>query len=221
MDVSQKKIFPIIALPAMLALAGCLSDTLPVEEGSAPAPGPTTNSAPQISGTPPQAVVIGSPYDFTPTASDADNDPLTFSIANQPNWASFDSSTGRVSGTPTLGDVGLWNGISISVTDGIATASLPEFTVDVMQIGTASTTLSWTAPTLNNDGTPLVDLIGYKIYYGLAPNSYTETITIQDPGTTTYVVENLAPATYYFVATSVRAGGVESDMSNIAEITVN
>ena len=30
----------------------------------------------------------------------------------------------------------------------------------------SATTLNWTAPTTNTDGTALTDLAGYKIYYG-------------------------------------------------------
>ena len=42
-------------------------------------------------------------YSFTPTASDPNGDALTFSITNTPPWATFNTSSGRLSGTPTLG----------------------------------------------------------------------------------------------------------------------
>ncbi|TLZ01502.1 MAG: hypothetical protein E6K36_11440, partial [Gammaproteobacteria bacterium] len=43
--------------------------------------------APVIGGTPSTNVVAGASYSFTPTAGDPDGDTLTFSIANQPSWA--------------------------------------------------------------------------------------------------------------------------------------
>ena len=40
---------------------------------------------------------------FVPTASDVDaGDALTYSITNQPSWASFSTSTGELSGTPKM-----------------------------------------------------------------------------------------------------------------------
>ena len=57
-------------------------------------------------------------------ANDADNDTLGFTIQNRPSWASFDTATGRLSGTPTSANVGAFNNIVISVSDGRASASL-------------------------------------------------------------------------------------------------
>jgi hypothetical protein len=64
------------------------------------------NRAPTITGSPASSVVAGQSYSYTPSASDADGDPLTFSIQNRPVWATFSSSTGRLSGTPTSTQVG-------------------------------------------------------------------------------------------------------------------
>ena len=44
------------------------------------------NEPPTISGTPAVSVDEGSPYSFTPTASDPNDDPLTFDIQNRPSW---------------------------------------------------------------------------------------------------------------------------------------
>ena len=81
-------------------------------------------------------------------------------------------------------------------------------------------TLNWTAPTENEDGTPLTDLAGYRIYWGTTPGSYPDSVTLDNPGLTTHVVENLAPGTYEFVATSFNTAGVESSYSNPATKTV-
>ena len=175
-----------------------------------------TNSAPQISGTPASSVNEGQAYAFTPTASDADGDALTFSISGQPSWASFDAATGQLSGTPAAADVGVYSNIVISVSDGEASASLASFSITVDAISLGSATLSWTAPTQNDDGSDLIDLIGYKLYWGTEPGNYTESVTIDNATVTTYIVENLAPGTYEFVATAYNSSGVESQYSNTA-----
>ena len=214
-DIWPIKSTTILALAALL-LSGCLSESSDDEASSAePPPGPS-NSAPQISGNPATAINIGDDYSFIPTASDPDGDSLTFSIANMPSWASFNSATGELSGQPTLGNIGTYTNIRISVSDGAASASLSSFAISVNQMGNLSTTLSWTAPTQNEDGSALEDLAGYKIYWGTTPGVYTNSATIDTVGTTTYVVENLSPGTYVFVATAYNASGVESRYSSPA-----
>jgi len=88
---------------------------------------PPQNRAPVISGTPATSVTENTAYSFKPVASDADGDKLTFSIAKKPAWASFSSSTGRLSGTPGNSHVGTTSGIVISVSDGSVSRSLPAF----------------------------------------------------------------------------------------------
>lgn len=215
------------AVLALLALAGCLDKEssrggLGVSGGpGGPIPPSVDNRAPTISGNPHAAVTVGDTYSFTPSASDPDGDTLTFSIENRPVWASFDSGTGRLIGTPTLGDIGSYANIRISVSDGQATASIPDFAVDVTQLATESVTLTWTAPTDNEDGTALNDLAGYKIYWGRSSGNYSHMIQVDNPGITTYVVENLSPDTYFFAAAAFNSAGSESRVSGEAVATVD
>jgi len=178
------------------------------------------NGEPTIGGTPPASVLAGSAYTFTPTASDPDNDTLSFSVANLPAWASFDNTTGRISGTPQAGDVGSYNGIRITVSDGTASAELGPFSIEVMAVALGSVTLTWTPPTQNTDGSPLTDLAGYRIYWGNGGGVYPQSVTIDNPGVSSYVVENLPPGDYEFVATAINSVGVESGFSNPATRTV-
>lgn len=91
------------------------------------------NTPPTISGAPAATVDAGSTYSFTPTAYDADSDELTFAIANRPAWASFNTSTGQLSGTPTNEDAGEHSNIQISVSDGNnGSASLATFAITVV-----------------------------------------------------------------------------------------
>lgn len=179
-----------------------------------------TNSPPTISGTPATSVTEGDTYTFTPTASDADGDSLTFAVSGLPSWASFDENTGALTGTPQAADVGVYTDVVISVSDGQEDASLPPFSITVDAISLGSVTLSWTAPTQNEDGSSLTDLAGYKLYWGTTPGTYTDSVTIDNPGITTYVVENLAPGTYEFVATSFTEAGIESQYSGAATKTI-
>jgi len=87
------------------------------------------NRKPVISGTPAVSVMVGQSYRFTPTAQDPDGQPLTFSISNSPAWASFDSTSGTLTGTPQSSDLGSHAGIVITVSDGLASASLPPFSL--------------------------------------------------------------------------------------------
>ena len=174
------------------------------------------NAPPQISGSPATDVNVGQNYSFTPTASDPENDTLTFSVSGLPSWASFNTSTGQISGTPQSGDVGTYANIIISVSDGQASASLGSFSVTVQAISLGSVTLTWTAPTQNEDGTDLTDLDGYWIYWGTTPGTYPNSARIDNESVLMYVVDNLAPGTYEFVSTSFNTSGVESAFSNTA-----
>jgi len=81
--------------------------------------------------------------------------------------------------------------------------------------------LSWTPPTENADGSSLTDLSGYKIRYGTSSGSYSDTITINNSGITSYLVENLANADWHFVMTSFNSTGTESSYSSEVSKTVN
>jgi len=176
----------------------------------------STNSAPLISGTAPSSVNAGSAYSFTPNSSDPDGDSLSFSASGLPNWASIDNSNGQISGTPQNVDVGTYGGIVISVSDGQASSSLAAFSITVDAISLGSATLNWTPPTQNTDGSTLTDLAGYKIYWGTSPGNYPNSITINNASVSTYVVDNLAPGTYEFVATAFNTEGIESRYSGAA-----
>ena len=82
--------------------------------------------------------------------------------------------------------------------------------------GVGVATINWTPPTENTDGTALVDLAGYKIYYGTAPDSLHNNVIINNTGLTSYVIDNLDNnTTYYFSITAVNSQGIESPFSNI------
>lgn len=73
---------------------------------------------------------------------------------------------------------------------------------------TGSALLSWTAPTLNVDGSPLTDLAGFRIYYGLT--TLDRVITIANPATTSYTVPGLTAGSWNFALTAFTVAGAES-----------
>ncbi len=178
------------------------------------------NSLPTIDGTPPGTASVDAAYSFTPNANDADGDTLAFAASGLPSWLNLNSATGRINGTPRAGDVGSYTGIRITVSDGTATATLGPFSITVQAINLGSVTLSWTPPTSNTDGSPLTNLVGYRIYWGPSVGNYPNSVTFNIAGLSSVVVENLAPGTYVFVATSRNSAGVESVFSNTATKTV-
>jgi len=159
-------------------------------------------------------------YSFTPTAADTGGDALTFSVQNAPSWAAFNSGTGELSGTPTAADVGTFSKIILSVSDGTRSASLPQFSIAVTESAQGNATLTWVPPTQNTDGTALTNLAGYRIYYGSRTNALTQTIQIDNPGTTDYVVSNLTAGTWYFAITAVSSTHAESAESTVENTAV-
>ena len=181
-------------------------------------------AGPSISGTPATSVTAGSAYSFTPTTQNPNGGTLTYSVQNKPAWASFNTNTGLLSGTPLAVNVGSYSGIVISVSDGTSSAALPAFAITVNAAAggttTGSATISWTAPTQNVDGTPLTDLAGYRIYYGTSAASLSNSVTIASSTATSYTIGNLSSATWYFAVSSYASTGQESALSNIGSKTI-
>lgn len=203
-------------------LFGCLSsEESTTDVGNGFAGNPVGNRAPTISGNPPNGITYGSMYKFKPDAVDPDGDPITFSVENRPIWANFNSSTGEITGQPTLGDIGVYDNILISASDGNVKSSLRKFSVTVTQTALGAITLNLVAPTQNSDGSPLMDLAGYKIYYRKGSGSYIREVQIDNPSISTYVVEQLIPDTYFFAATAFNRSGVESSFSSEVTRVVN
>lgn len=179
------------------------------------------NSAPTIGGEPVTAMAIGETYFFQPLAADADNDSLQFTVSNLPPWASFNTTTGRLVGTPGVGDMGRYAAISIEVSDGKTRVALPAFDIVVAAVGSGIATLSWMPPVENVDASPLTDLSGYRILYGRDPDTLDRSIEIDNPSLTRYVVENLPAGTWHFAVIVLKADGADSVLSNIASKTIH
>ncbi len=133
----------------------------------------------------------GSAYSFEPAASDADGNTLTFSITNKPTWANFSTKTGQLSGTPASANVGTTSGITISVTDGKATVSLPAFSLTVTAAPVPPPTITGTPATTVQAGAP----------YAFTPKA-------SDPGSSTlsFSIQNMPSWATFSIATGALTG---------------
>lgn len=225
----------ILAAILLASLTGCFEDDSkvgPTESVVADLPGSgsggttspppaTTNRAPTISGSPVTTAKVSLAYSFQPVASDPDGDKLSFQIASKPDWATFSTTTGKLSGTPPEGSTGTFTGVQITVSDGKTTTALAPFSIDVVEPVVGSAELAWQPPTENEDGTPLSDLSGYVIRYGKTAGALDRSIQVTNPGTTMYVVDNLIEGTWYFSLASVNASGVESRPTGYVSKTIS
>jgi len=175
------------------------------------------NDAPTITGSPSSSATEGQAYSFTPNASDVDGNNLTFSVSGKPSWLSFNTSTGRLSGTPSSSHVGSTGLITISVSDATASTALPSFsiTVSAAQPVTRSATLSWNAPTTRTDGKQLSmnEIGGYTVRYGTSPGNYTNSVNVSDAYTMQHTFASLNQGTYYFVVSAYDKDGQTSGNS--------
>jgi len=92
----------VIFLISLLFFMGC-SSTIP------------TNQAPTINSNPMTSTLVGQPYTYDVEATDADGDPLTYSLTSNPTGMTINSSTGVITWTPTM--FGNYN-VNLEVSDG-------------------------------------------------------------------------------------------------------
>jgi hypothetical protein len=221
MKFQATKVTGLIVIALLTAACGGGGDEKTAQ--SAPQnPGPGgSNAPPTIQGQPGSSVLAGQAYNFRPTATDPNGDTLTFSAANLPDWAALNQSTGAVTGTPTSSDVGTYSGITITVSDGTATASLTAFAITVTDVATGSATVSWTPPTQNSDGSALTNLAGYRIAYGRSATVLDRSISLTNPSLSSALVENLSSGTWFFAVSAVNSQGGSSIASNVASKTIS
>ena len=175
----------------------------------------------KISGTPSPNATTGQYYSFAPTVVAPAGSTLSYSVTNRPSWASFNSATGALSGTPTGAQTDA--NIVLGVSAGGQSAALAPFSIVVAAAPVSTTnlvTLSWTQPNRNTDGSPLTNLAGYLIRYGTSSSSLGSQISVGSPTTTSMEIGNLSPGTWYFEVASVNTLHVDSQFSAAAAKTI-
>jgi hypothetical protein len=174
-----------------------------------------------VSGTPLTTIEAGRSYSFAPTLTPATG--ASFAITNKPAWATFNTVTGALTGTPATSDIGSFAGIVIAATNGTSSASLPAFTIAVTQSTTnvGAATLAWSPPTQNTDGSSVGNLGGYNIYYGTSQDAMTNKIQVTNPGLTAYTIANLGAGTYFFGISAYTSTGAESEVAVVGSKTIS
>ena len=92
-----------------------------------------------------------------------------------------------------------------------------EPTAPILSAGEAmslTVTLDWIAPPMNVDGTPLLDLAGYNVYFGSLSGIYTDFRVLDNPGLVTYVMDLPSSGSWFIAITALNSAGAESDFSN-------
>src|SRR5262245_44428037 len=82
-----------------------------------------------------------------------------------------------------------------------------------------STTVTWTPPSFNTDGSALTDIAGFRVRYGTSPSNCNTSVLVSATATST-VIDNLSVGTYYFEIAVLNSAGLESRPSNAAASTV-
>ena len=82
------------------------------------------------------SVVSNNAYNYTLTATDTDGDDLTLAAPLLPLWLSFDSSTGVLSGIPTIADIGTYD-VILTVKDGTESVTQAFSIIVISPPGTA------------------------------------------------------------------------------------
>ncbi len=111
------------------------------------------NTPPVIDGQFPATTEEDVPFSFIPTVTDEDaEDTHTFSATNIPVWASFDETTGELSGHPDNDDVGVYQNIAITVTDSAGDSdTLGPVSLAVLNVNDAPTFTSAPVTTATQD----------------------------------------------------------------------
>lgn len=98
------------------------------------------NDAPELTVEIDKVAEQGGVYESSLIAIDADNDPLTFSSQNLPDWLELDSETGLLSGIPDQLDIGIYRQMTLSVSDPSGeTDTYGPFSLEVIDINDSPT----------------------------------------------------------------------------------
>jgi hypothetical protein len=84
-----------------------------------------------------------------------------------------------------------------------------------------SATLSWVAPTVNEDGSALTNLAGYRIFYGQSASNLDRQLNLASASANQQVIGDLSRGTWFFSIRAYTNSGLESADSVIVSKTIN
>lgn len=127
------------AFGTALVLAGCGGASQTTSSGSAASTSSVTANGITLKATVPATALAGQTYSATAQATAATGTSVGFSIQNKPFWATFNTATGTLQGTPSTSAVGHYDNVVISASDESGSATLPPFSITVTQSGATTT----------------------------------------------------------------------------------
>ena len=213
----------------MVVVTACSGSNVP--SGTSTSTNATASSSSQasavttalsITGQPPTSISMGSTYYFNANTSGGSGKTVAFSIQNKPSWATLNTVTGELRGTPDA--AGTFSNIVISASDGQSTAKLPAFSILVNGTSSsnkATVTISWAAPGNNTDGTTFDNPAGFVIHYGTSASSLNQSVSIGSYSARSYNLTGLSKGTtYYFSVAAINTNNVEGERSAVTSIAL-
>jgi len=184
----------------------------------------TIKNPPVISGTPVTAVDEDTTYSFTPDTDTTSGEIESWSISNQPSWATFNTVNGLLSGTPTNDDVGTDANIVITATNSEGNTDLAAFDIVVGNTNDAPTAQD-TNVTTNEDTPNTIDTTALVADIDVGD---TYTLTVTQPANGDVVVDgtNLVytPSANFFGTNSFTYTAKDSGNATVTatvNVTVN
>jgi len=190
------------------------------------------NNAPVITSTAVVSATVGAEYSYILVATDADGDALTLTASTLPAWLTFDASTGALTGTPAVTEVGD-HAVTLGVSDGedsieesftitvsMQTNTPPTVTSVAVANATVDTAYSYTLAATDAEGDDLTlsaPTLPTWLAFDAASGALTGTPTMADLGehaVTLTVNDGEFDTSQSFVITVARKG------DEIAELTV-
>jgi hypothetical protein len=149
---------------------------------------------------------------------------VTVTLPNAPTYTATFSSTGSYSRVITVkfrADAAATLRVNYTQTAGPGSINMQGAALsEAAVLPTGSAILTWQPPALNIDGSPIIDLAAYKVYWGTTQGTYPQSAQIASLAAGTHTVTGLARGTWYFVVTALNAQGAESSYSNVWSKTV-
>lgn len=207
-----------------LALAGCSGTIEPFEQELEAASADVTSEVQESPGGA-EGAVGDAPENDGGTASGApalvlsasellvpegDNVTLSWTTTGADSCNASGGWSGQLSNTGTRSIGPVVEGTTFSLTCSGAGGSALEM-ISISVVGPVE--LSWIAPDQNADGSELVDLAGYRVYFGESSRDYGKVVELTDTSATSHTLD-LPTGSYYFAMTAFDTEGHESSYSN-------
>lgn len=128
-----------------------------------------TNRAPVVAPLGPFTYAEGAVIAIVPSGSDPDGDPLTWSGANVPAFASVDPATGRLNGVPTYTQAGVYANVTLTARDPSGATGSASFTITITNVTHTLVASAGPHGSITPSGTLVVDHGGAQSF-AIAPD---------------------------------------------------